>query len=194
MLYTRRELGKLALATVPAAALAGRPLAAFAAKPDSKVAGVQIGLNVPYDFGNNMMSGDEVLDGCVKLGISAVELRSAAGGAIHGRARRVAGWTWPRRADAGTGGCPQDRGGRTAEMARVRSSEQSEGIPQEVRGCRGPHSDRQVRQHPQLQRSRARLRLRARQDAWRPRNLVRAAGRPGRGRSGSASSPTNTRS
>src|SRR3954451_7853071 len=75
MLYTRRELGKLALATVPAAALAGRPLAAFAAKPDSKVAGVQIGLNVPYDFGNNMMSGDEVLDGCVKLGISAVELR-----------------------------------------------------------------------------------------------------------------------
>ena len=47
MLYTRRELGKLALATVPAAALAGRPFAAFAAKPDSKVAGVQIGLNVP---------------------------------------------------------------------------------------------------------------------------------------------------
>ena len=37
---------------------------------------MQIGLNVPYDFGNNMMSGDEVLDGCVKLGISAVELRS----------------------------------------------------------------------------------------------------------------------
>jgi sugar phosphate isomerase/epimerase len=76
MLYTRRELGKLALATVPAAAFAGRPLAAFAAKPDSKVAGVQIGLNVPYDFGNNMMSGDDVLAGCVKLGISAVELRS----------------------------------------------------------------------------------------------------------------------
>ena len=77
MLYTRRELGKLALATVPAAALAGGPRDASAAtKPDSKVAGVQIGLNVPYDFGNNLMSGDEVLDGCVKLGVSAVELRS----------------------------------------------------------------------------------------------------------------------
>lgn len=80
MLYTRRELGRLALATLPAAGLAARPLAAFgafaAAKPDSKVAGVQIGLNVPYDFGNNLMSGDEVLDGCVKLGVSAVELRS----------------------------------------------------------------------------------------------------------------------
>ena len=77
MLYTRRELGKLALTTVPAAAFLGRPLAALAAaKPNSKVAGVQIGLNVPYDFGNNLMSGDDVLDGCVKLGVSAVELRS----------------------------------------------------------------------------------------------------------------------
>jgi sugar phosphate isomerase/epimerase len=78
-LYTRRELGRLALATLPAAGLAARPVAAFgafAAKPDSKVAGVQIGLNVPYDFGNNLMSGDEVLDGCLKLGVSAVELRS----------------------------------------------------------------------------------------------------------------------
>ncbi len=79
MLYTRRELGQLALATLPAAGLAGRPLAAIAAaaaKPDSKVNGVQIGLNVPYDFGNNLMSGDEVLDGCLKLNVSAVELRS----------------------------------------------------------------------------------------------------------------------
>jgi sugar phosphate isomerase/epimerase len=77
MLYTRRELGKLALATVPAAAFVGHPPAALAAaKPNSKVAGVQIGLNVPYDFGNNLMSGDDVLEGCVKLGVSAVELRS----------------------------------------------------------------------------------------------------------------------
>jgi sugar phosphate isomerase/epimerase len=79
MLYTRRELGRLALATLPAAGLAARPLTAFgafAAKPDSMVKGVQIGLNVPYDFGNNLMSGDDVLDGCVKLGVSAVELRS----------------------------------------------------------------------------------------------------------------------
>ena len=45
-------------------------------KPDSKIAGVQIGLNVPYSFGNNLMSGDEVLQNCVKLGVSAVELRS----------------------------------------------------------------------------------------------------------------------
>ncbi len=79
MLYTRRELGQLALATLPAARLATGPLAvlgAAAAKPDSRVKGVQIGLNVPYDFGNNLMSGDEVLDNCLKLNVSAVELRS----------------------------------------------------------------------------------------------------------------------
>lgn len=79
MLYTRRELGRLALATLPAAGVMGRPLSVFgavAAKPDSKVRGVQIGLNVPYNFGNNLMSGDDVLDGCVKLGVNAVELRS----------------------------------------------------------------------------------------------------------------------
>lgn len=77
MLYTRRDLAKLALATVPSAGLLTRPLDLFAAtKPDSKVKGVQIGLNVPYDFGNNLMTGDEVLDGCLKLGVSAVELRS----------------------------------------------------------------------------------------------------------------------
>ncbi len=69
MLYTRRELGKLALAALPAARL-------LPAKPDSKVAGVQIGLNVPYSFGNNNMSGDETLRKCIDLGISALELRS----------------------------------------------------------------------------------------------------------------------
>jgi sugar phosphate isomerase/epimerase len=68
-LYTRREVGKLALAAVPF----GRRLFQ---KPNSKIAGVQIGLNVPYSFGNNAMSGQETLERCVKLGVSAVELRS----------------------------------------------------------------------------------------------------------------------
>ena len=34
MLYTRRELGRLALATLPAAGLAARPLSAFGAFAD----------------------------------------------------------------------------------------------------------------------------------------------------------------
>jgi sugar phosphate isomerase/epimerase len=75
MLYTRRELGKLALAALPAATL--RPASAAAqAKPNSKVSGVQIGLNVPYSFGGMTMGGDEILQKCVQLGISGVELRS----------------------------------------------------------------------------------------------------------------------
>jgi sugar phosphate isomerase/epimerase len=68
LVYTRREIGKLALAAVPF----GR----VRLKPDSKVSGVQIGLNVPYSFGNNALSGEETLQRCVQLGISAVELRS----------------------------------------------------------------------------------------------------------------------
>src|SRR5262245_56625177 len=68
-LYTRREVGKLALAAVPF----GRTLFQ---RPDSKFGGVQIGLNVPYSFGSNTLSAQETLDRCVKLGMSAVELRS----------------------------------------------------------------------------------------------------------------------
>jgi hypothetical protein len=78
MTLTRRELGKLLL-TVPAASLVrrdvfGAPL--LPAKPDSKWAGVQVGMNVPYNFGVRTMPADEVLDKTVQLGVSAVELRS----------------------------------------------------------------------------------------------------------------------
>ena len=45
-------------------------------KPDSKVAGVQLGINVPYSFANQLMSGDDILKNCVQLGLSAVELRT----------------------------------------------------------------------------------------------------------------------
>jgi sugar phosphate isomerase/epimerase len=80
MTYTRREFGKLAMVALPAANFwPGTLLDAFQTKPqkpNSKVAGVQIGLNVPYSFGNNLMNGDDVLQKCVQLGVSAVELRS----------------------------------------------------------------------------------------------------------------------
>ena len=83
-LYTRREFSKLALAALPAAGLCSalNPLGAAevpakaAGKPNSKVGGVQIGLNVPYSFSNPSMSGDEVIKHCVALGVSAVELRT----------------------------------------------------------------------------------------------------------------------
>ena len=79
-MYTRRELGRLALAALPGAAVWPELMSTGGGvrlqKPNSKVSGVQIGLNVPYSFGSNAMSGEETLQKCVQLGISAVELRS----------------------------------------------------------------------------------------------------------------------
>jgi sugar phosphate isomerase/epimerase len=67
------------LAAAPAIALAGHGAMAAAlrqAKPNSKWAGVQVGLNVPYSFGTRTaMSAEDVLQRTIDIGISAVELR-----------------------------------------------------------------------------------------------------------------------
>jgi sugar phosphate isomerase/epimerase len=78
MKLTRRDLGKLAMVAIPGAGLLvpDRAWAQRAAKPNSKVAGVQIGLNVPYNFGGRDMNPDELLDRILKLNVSAVEMRS----------------------------------------------------------------------------------------------------------------------
>jgi sugar phosphate isomerase/epimerase len=77
---TRREFAKLALTVLPGAALFSNVsrlgAADSAGKPNSKVAGVQIGLNVPYSFASPIMSGDDILKNCVQLGLSGVELRT----------------------------------------------------------------------------------------------------------------------
>src|SRR5438094_9081941 len=84
MPYTRRDLGKLALSAIPASLLRA------VERPDSKFAGVQVGLNVPYNFGEPKMSGDEILRRCVQLGISVVELRSQPVEAFLGVPRSAA--------------------------------------------------------------------------------------------------------
>ena len=57
--------------------IAAVPAAALLQRPDSNWAGVQVGMNVPYNFGTgNFTSGDEILEKCSRLGISAVELRA----------------------------------------------------------------------------------------------------------------------
>ena len=72
MLYSRREIGKLALA-VPAAAL----MPGFAqGKPDSKWGGVQVGLIAPHAFQGTAPTADAILSNLVALGISAVELQN----------------------------------------------------------------------------------------------------------------------
>jgi sugar phosphate isomerase/epimerase len=68
MIYTRRDMGKLALAAIPAARLL--------AQPNSKWGGVQVGINVPYSYGNNNLSADETIANTVQLGLSAMELRT----------------------------------------------------------------------------------------------------------------------
>jgi sugar phosphate isomerase/epimerase len=65
---SRRELGKLALAALPASHLL--------AKTNSKFGGVQIGINAPYSFHGTYNSGDQCLEAIVKLDISSVELRA----------------------------------------------------------------------------------------------------------------------
>jgi sugar phosphate isomerase/epimerase len=72
--YNRRELGKLALAALPVVA-SGRPTS----KPNSTWAGVTVGMNVPYSFGTRTaMSAEDVLQKCVQIGLSSVELRAQA--------------------------------------------------------------------------------------------------------------------
>jgi sugar phosphate isomerase/epimerase len=66
--YSRRDFARLALFGLPAARLLS--------SVRSRTAGLQIGLNVPYSFGNNNMPADEVLKNCVALGVGSLELRS----------------------------------------------------------------------------------------------------------------------
>jgi sugar phosphate isomerase/epimerase len=81
---TRREFAKWSLAALPGAGLlslvdrlsAAETPAKLPRKPNSKVAGVQLGLNVPYSFADPLMSGDDILKSCLQLGLSAVELRT----------------------------------------------------------------------------------------------------------------------
>ncbi len=80
--YSRRDFARLALFGLPAAKLLS------AVRP--RMAGVQIGLNVPYSFGNNNMSGDDVLKNCLALGVGNLELRSQPVEAFMGAPAPVA--------------------------------------------------------------------------------------------------------
>ena len=68
MLYTRRDIGKIALASGAASRL-------LAARPNSVFGGVQIGI-ITYSFRSLPSSADEVLKYCLDCGINAIELMS----------------------------------------------------------------------------------------------------------------------
>ena len=75
-MYTRRELARLALSAIPAAHLLDTRPFAWQTKPNSKVRGVTIGMNVPYNFGGRDMPIDDIIRNCTTLGVSGVELRT----------------------------------------------------------------------------------------------------------------------
>src|SRR5450756_1686925 len=55
MIYTRRDIGKLALLALPATR-------SWAAKPNSVFGGVQVGINAPYSFHNIPGGADDILN------------------------------------------------------------------------------------------------------------------------------------
>jgi sugar phosphate isomerase/epimerase len=72
MNVTRRDLGRLALATLPA----GRLLAKPDSKPDSKFGGVQVGINAPYSFRGMPGKAEDIMKYMLQLGLNGIELRS----------------------------------------------------------------------------------------------------------------------
>jgi hypothetical protein len=102
MIYTRRDVGKIAMAAVP--------LARAFAKPNSKLSGVQIGA-ITYSF-RGINDLDEIIGAFDKIGLSEVELmsnhaESAAGAPSQGGGRGPGG---PGGPGAGAQGGAAGRG------------------------------------------------------------------------------------
>ena len=108
--YTRREFGKIALATLPAASMA-RLMAAQ--KPNSKFGGVQIGV-ITYSFRALPGSAEEILKYCVECGFSGSELMSNAAESYAGapaQGGRGPGGGGPGGAPGAPGGPPPGAAG-----------------------------------------------------------------------------------
>lgn len=117
MLYTRRDIGRMALAAGAASGL-------MEAKPNSVFGGVRIGI-ITYSFRSLPSSADEVLKYCLDCGISGIELmnnvaESYAGapaqqgfggfGGPGGPGGRAAGAGGPGGGPGGAGGQGRGRG------------------------------------------------------------------------------------
>src|SRR5262245_35583470 len=111
MLYTRRDIGKIALASLPAATAL--------AKPDSKFGGVQIGA-ITYSF-RSMNDLDQIIKAYSEIGLSECEImsnhaESAAGapaapqGGGRGRGSAAAPGAAQAAAATGAGGGQGRRG------------------------------------------------------------------------------------
>ncbi len=109
MSLSRRDLGKMALAALPA----GRLLA----KTDSKFGGVQIGINAPYSFHGQYNSGDQCLDAMIKLNLSAVELRAQPIEQFMGAPAELVAYPPVRLPSPAGGGQPKGEGSAAKSVA-----------------------------------------------------------------------------
>jgi sugar phosphate isomerase/epimerase len=76
-MHTRRDIASLGLAGAGSLLLRSALRGGPSATPNSKWAGVQVGLNVPYSLGTRTaMTAEDVLGRCIQLGVSGVELRA----------------------------------------------------------------------------------------------------------------------
>lgn len=95
MSYTRRDLGKLAMAALPAGMLL--------AKPNSRFGGVQIGIIIsPVLFKDMPLPADEILKKLLELGINAVEMQDVRVEAYAGAPTtpRIQGKATPEQQEA----------------------------------------------------------------------------------------------
>ena len=125
--YSRRDFGKLALGSLPAASLIARTSAvvAFQTKPNSVWGGVPFGIFAPYRFGPEASDLDGALKALVKFGVSQTELSNAWSSGISARRCRAgAAAAGVRASDTGATGRSTSRGRAVDDVADVDSDGQ----------------------------------------------------------------------
>jgi sugar phosphate isomerase/epimerase len=134
MSYSRREFGKLALAGLPAAALLGRGEPMFgaiaaAAKPNSRIDGVQIGA-ITYSYREMVadQSAEATLKYLLDSGLSACEL-------MDGPAEMYAGRPQQPGRGGGPGGFGGGRGGQRGERPPLEAGPGQKLVEYQGRQC-----------------------------------------------------------
>ena len=105
MRYTRRDFGRMALATVPAAGLFPVTRLMAAAKPNSMFGGVWVG-TITYSFRGLSSTAEDTLKYCVECGISGIELMSNVAEGYAGAPQQARGGMPGGMPGPGAGGVP----------------------------------------------------------------------------------------
>lgn len=117
MSHSRRDFGRIALATLPGVAALSLPGVAMA-KPNSKIKGVQLGA-ITYSFRQGVPKAELVPD-YVRIGLSECELMSGDAEALAGAPAPPAGGGFP----GGGGGRGRGRGPLTPEQQAQQAERQ----------------------------------------------------------------------